>query len=110
MKNTIKQIIGVILVLIAVTACSPQEIEGIDQNALPVISESDITITLEGKTAYFHLDKKECVPVWIIGKKTLTGNDAKNVFWQTGAYTVEVKAYNRNGLSSEAVSKDFVIE
>ena len=98
------------MILVAVVACSPQEIEGIDQNNLPVISESDITITVDGKYAYFHLESEGCVGVWFVANKTLTGNDAKNIFPKKGTYTVEVRAYNRNGLSAEAITKDFEIK
>ncbi|HNW49846.1 MAG TPA: hypothetical protein PKH79_02110 [Prolixibacteraceae bacterium] len=116
MKRIIYLFAAICIALVTLFSCAPEEIEGIDQSGLPVMSEMQITITVSdvanstSKLVTFHMDG-EAVPIWIISSsKTVTGNDTQITYKKAGNYSVEVKAYNRNGVSDGSVVKDFVIQ
>ena len=98
-------------------ACSPEQIESVDESKLPQASELDVTVSVDQTTNYvtFKLNNPGMMPVWIFeatdpiddasgakvtGKKyAYQQNDLKLRFRNEGTHTVEVKAMNRNGLS-----------
>ena len=108
-------------------ACSPEEIESVDESKLPQASELDVTVTVDQTTNYvtFKLNNGGMMPVWIFdsadpiddasgakvtGKKyAYQQNDLKLRFRNEGTHTVEVKAMNRNGLSQGSKTMTFTL-
>jgi hypothetical protein len=111
MKRIIYLIAGIFVTLFTLSSCSSEEIEGLDQSGVPKISEMQISITVVDKAATFHMENEGVVPIWIISAiKTVAQNDCQIKYKNAGTYTVEVKAYNRNGVSDGSVMKEFVVE
>ena len=58
---------------LALTACSPEEFEGADQNGLPTVDGRQVSVTTdqETNTAEFTVsgDFKGCYPVWYLDGK-----------------------------------------
>lgn len=109
MKRIIYRLVGTFAILLTLFSCTPEEIVRLDQSGVPKISEMQITITSTAGVVTFHLENEGCVPIWIFPKITSTKNDYQSNY-KAGTYTVEVKAYNRNGVSDGSVVKEFVVE
>ena len=109
-------------------ACSPEQIESVDESKLPQASELDVTVSVDQTTNYvtFKLSNPGMMPVWIFeatdpiddasgakvtGKKyAYQQNDLKLRFRNEGTHTVEVKAMNRNGLSQGSKTISFTLD
>jgi LEA14-like dessication related protein len=112
MKRIIYLIIGTFAILLTLSSCAPDVTEGLDQSGLPKISDMQITITSTAdRVVTFHMDNEGVVPIWIISAtKIIAQNDCQVTFKKAGSYSVEVKAYNRNGVSDGSVVKDFDLQ
>ena len=119
MKN-IWQYIAIAALAVSAAACTPEYPE-LSQAGLPQASDLDVTISVDQETNYvtFVMNNKGVVPVWIFGDQKIDGKTSKkysytdnNVslrFRDAGEYTVEVKAYNANGLSQGSLVKTFTL-
>lgn len=106
---------------VSAAACTPSYPE-LSSSALPQASELDVTITVDQETNYvtFLMNNKGVVPVWIFGDQKIDGKASKRYsytdngvslrFRDSGEYTVEIKAYNSNGLSQSSLVKTFTLE
>ena len=102
-------------------ACAPTSPEP-TASGLPQASSLDVTISVNQETNYvtFKMNNSGVVPVWIFGDQKIDGkaskkysyttNDFSLRFREAGEYTVEVKAYNANGLSTGSLVKTFTLE
>ena len=102
-------------------ACAPTYTEP-TASGLPQASSLDVTISVNQETNYvtFKMNNSGVVPVWIFGDQKIDGkaskkysyttNDFSLRFREAGEYTVEVKAYNANGLSTGSLVKTFTLE
>ena len=102
-------------------ACAPTYPEP-TASGLPQASALDVTITVDQETNYatFVMNNKGVVPVWIFGDQLIDGKAGKRYsytenglrlrFRDEGEYTVEVKAYNSNGITQGSVVKKFTME
>ena len=109
MKN-IWQYIAIAALALSAAACTP-EYPVPNAAGLPQASDLDVTISVDQETNYvtFVMNNKGMVPVWIFGDQKIDGKASKKYsytengvslrFRDAGEYTVEVKAYNANGLS-----------
>ena len=105
------QYIACAVLAVSAAACTP-EYPVVSSAGLPQASDLDVTITVDQATNYvtFVMNNKEMVPVWIFGDQKIDGKASKKYaytengvslrFRDAGEYTVEVKAYNANGLSN----------
>ena len=109
-------------------ACSPEQIESLDESKLPQASELDVTVSVDQTTNYvtFKMNNTGVVPVWIFeatdpiddasgakvtGKKyAYQTNDLRLRFRNEGKHTVEVKAMNRNGISQGSKTIEFSLD
>ncbi len=119
--KTIWQYIAIAALAVSAAACTP-EYPVPNQSGLPQASDLDVTITVDQETNYvtFVMNNKGVVPVWIFGDQKIDGKAGKkysytdnNVslrFRDAGEYTVEVKAYNANGLSQGSLVKTFTLD
>ncbi len=115
MKKIFKYI-ALALSVAALAACAPDYPE-LKESELPQASSFDVTVDVDQSTNYvtFNMNNKGVVPVWIVGPTdpidnaagskvtgknyAYTGNGVKLRFRDAGKHTVEVKAYNANGVS-----------
>ena len=116
--KTIWQSIAIAALAVAAAACTP-EYPVPNAAALPQASALDVTITVDEQTNYvtFEMNNKGVVPVWIFGDQKIDGKASKRYaytengislrFRDAGEYTVEVKAYNANGLSQGSLVRTF---
>ena len=115
------QYIAIAALAVSAAACAPEYPE-LNQAGLPQASDLDVTISVDQETNYvtFVMNNKGVVPVWIFGDQKIDGKTSKkysytdnNVclrFRDAGEYTVEVKAYNANGLSQGSLVKTFTLD
>ena len=119
--KTIWQYIAIAALAVSAAACTP-EYPVPNQAGLPQASELDVNIAVDQATNYvtFTMNNKGVVPVWIFGDQKIDGKASKKYsytdnnislrFRDAGEYTVEVKAYNANGLSQGSLVKTFTLE
>ena len=119
--KTIWQYIAIAALAVSAAACTP-EYPVPNQSGLPQASDLDVNITVNQETNYvtFVMNNKGVVPVWIFGDQKIDGKASKkysytdnNVtlrFRDAGEYTVEVKAYNANGISLGSLVKTFTLD
>ena len=118
--KTIWQYIAIAALAVSAAACTP--VYPIpDASGLPQASNLDVSILVDQETNYvtFVMNNKGMVPVWIFGDQKIDGKTSKkyaytdnNVtlrFREEGEHTVEVKAYNANGLSQGSLVKTFTL-
>lgn len=94
-------------------ACTPDKADDLSGGAVPLAADLKITIEVDQTTNFvtFKLDNEGMVPMWIFsGSETLTTNPCQRRYRRAGTYTVEVKAYNRNGMSDGSVIKEFTLD
>ena len=115
------QYIAIAALAVSAAACAPEYPE-VNQAGLPQASDLDVTISVDQETNYvtFVMNNKGVVPVWIFGDQKIDGKASKkysytdnNVslrFRDAGEYTVEVKAYNVNGLSQGSLVRTFTLD
>ena len=114
------QYIAMAVLAVSAAACTP-EYPAVSSAGLPQASDLDVTISVDQATNYvtFVMNNKEMVPVWIFGEQKIDGKASKRYaytengvslrFRDAGEYTVEVKAYNVNGLSQGSLVKTFTL-
>ena len=115
------QYIAIAALAVSAAACTP-EYPIPNQAGLPQASDLDVNILVDQETNYvtFVMNNKGVVPVWIFGDQKIDGKASKkysytdnNVtlrFREAGEHTVEVKAYNANGLSQGSLVKTFTLD
>ena len=119
MKSTYKYILSALLVAGSLVACSPDDIEGLNESGVPQASnfEDMVEITVDQSTnqVTFNLkNAKGVYPVWNIdtGKKIerSTVNGYQRIFASSGDYTVNVQIGSRDGISDGVVTRTFHID
>ena len=115
------QYIAIAALAVSAAACTP-EYPIPNQAGLPQASDLDVNILVDQETNYvtFVMNNKGVVPVWIFGDQKIDGKASKkysytdnNVtlrFREAGEHTVEVKAYNANGISQGSLVKTFTLD
>lgn len=122
MKKIVKYIVLLAATMLAVS-CTP-DYPTLDEGNLPVASELDVVIDVDQATnlVTFTLKNQGMTPMWIFPEEgkpddisnkkkysvTINGYTAR--FRDAGDYSVEVKAYNYNGVSVGSVIKEFTLE
>lgn len=106
---------------LAMTACSPEDYEGADENGLPTIEGLDCTVSVDQTTNEVSMSVGQlpagCYPVWFID----TNMDGTPDFYSTlanltkiystrGTYSAELHVANRNGFSRAGLRKQFQVD
>ncbi len=125
MKITFKHI-ALSMAAALLAACSPDYFTP-DQAKLPQAADFDVQVDVDQATNYvtFTMNNKEMVPVWIVGSTdpidnasgskvtgknyAYTGNGLQLRFRDAGKHSVEVKAYNANGISVGSQIVEFTL-
>lgn len=109
MKKTIKYFAAVAASLLAFS-CTP-DFPSPDQNGVPSITDIHPVIVEDQETNYvtFSIQETGVVPMWIFGEDKVDGKDNKKYAYtgngiklrirEAGDHEVELKVYNRNGVS-----------
>lgn len=120
MKNIIRNI-AVLLGIAAVAACNP-EIPAPEQGKLPVASELRAHADVDQKTnqVTFWIEESNVIPLWIFGEEKIDGKENKKYSYaqnhltlrirEAGTHTVELRAYNSNGISQGSQTVEYVLE
>ncbi|MGM9753785.1 MAG: DUF5121 domain-containing protein [Candidatus Cryptobacteroides sp.] len=120
MKNIIRNI-AVLLGIAAVAACNPQ-IPTPDQGKIPVASDlhAHADVDQESNQVTFWIEESNVIPLWIFGEEKIDGKDNKKYSYaqnhltlrirEAGTHTVELRAYNSNGISQGSQTVEFVLE
>jgi len=123
MKHTMKRIsilISLAALLFAVS-CTPEILTPVKAQ-LPEASKLTPVITIDQETNYvtFSVSDKGVVPIWIFGEERIDGkankkysyaqNDLTLRFREAGEHSVELKAYNANGISQGSQIVTFTME
>ena len=112
MNKIFKYIGSALACVLAITACSPEEFTGADQNGLPTVDGRQVSVTTdqETNTAVFTVsgDFKGCYPVWYLDGKIYsflaTGSYSS---MEQGTHELEVRVMNRNGISQASAKGSF---
>jgi hypothetical protein len=112
MKKYVINIFHALLMLFAVTACSPADWKSPSQDGIPLVTDMNAIITIDQSIdqVTFSIDNKECYPIWIFdGKQYSTVNGLSKIYPKAGTYQVEMKIGNANGISDGSITKTFTI-
>ncbi len=120
MKKLIKYFAMALATMFAVSSCTP-DFPTVDKGNLPMASELDVTIEVDNETnmVTFTLNNPGMVPMWIFPETdkpddgtvkkyfsvAINGYTAR--FRDAGTHSVEVKAYNSNGISEGSLNLEF---
>ncbi len=119
MKTSFKYILSALLVAGSLVACSPDEIQGLNESGVPQAASYegmiDIAVDQSINQVTFSLNgAKGVYPIWNIdtGKKVerSTVNGYKRIFTTSGDYTVNVQIGGRDGISDGVITKTFHID
>lgn len=120
MKNIIRNI-AVLLGIAAVAACNPQ-IPTPDQGKVPVASDLHAHADVDDETnqVTFWIEESNVIPLWIFGEEKIDGKDNKKYSYaqnhltlrirEAGTHTVELRAYNSNGISQGSQTVTFKLK
>jgi len=113
MKKHLINISRVLFMLIAVTACSPEDFTSPSEDGIPSAADMNATITIDQSINQVtcSIDNKKCYPIWIFDGTTYsTVNGVTKIYSKAGTYQVEMKLGNANGISDGSITKTFTID
>lgn len=122
MKKFVKYIVLAVATMFAV-GCTP-DYPTLDESQLPLASELDVEIVVDQTTnlVTFTLKNQGMTPMWIFPETDKPDDNATKKafsvavngytarFRDAGTHSVEVKAYNVNGVSQGSITKEFTLE
>lgn len=114
MKNYIK-LAACALAVFGLAACSEENVNGIDANAVPEVADyaDNFTVTVDQNTntATFTFTGQGVYPVWIVdGKQYSTAVSISKYYRKAGDYSVEAKVGSANGVSKGSINLGFTID
>lgn len=121
MKRFWKYIASALALPLVMAACTTDYPEP-DAGGLPQASDLNVAIAVDQETNYvtFTLANRGMVPMWIFGEELIDGKANKSYvytqngltlrFREAGEHSVEVKAYNGNGISIGTKVMTFTLE
>lgn len=122
MKKNFKYIASALLAGFAVTACSPDEFTGADQNGKATVGGVEITVDVDQETNTVTMSSphlQQAYPYWSIqGVRTAEGETdfysnlekTSKVFALCGDKKIVYRVANRNGFSDAAIEKTIHID
>lgn len=119
MKNITKIFAAAAASLLAFS-CTPHFPEAV-KSEIPQIANVTPVVTVDQETNYvtFSIKEKGVVPMWLFGEEKVDGKKAKYVYTgngislrvrDAGTHTIELKAYNKNGVSQGSKEVTFTLE
>ena len=114
MKKIFENLAMLLLAVLTLSACSPEEFTGADQNGLPTVDGVDFTLDVDQTVNQITAKAPSmpgCYPLWIInGAKYSTLSDVQWSNKKAGTYDIELHIANRNGVSQASIKKQFTFE
>ena len=117
MKTLSKYMLGATLALsFALASCSPEDVEGISENGLPLAENAKVTATVDQSTnqVTLNLEGDGQYPIWILswesGSPYSTLNGLKKIVNAAGDYSFSYRVGNRNGISQGTGTATFHID
>lgn len=120
MKHNIlsKTLFMAVSTLLAMSACSPEDFDGVSEAGLPLAENAQVTTSVddETNTVTFHMEGDGIYPMWYIpadGKEVTknpvysTTNPLQKIWVNAGDYKVFYRVGNRNGMSQGMGSTTF---
>ena len=107
---------GALALPFALSSCSPDDIEGLNENRLPLAAEAKVTVNVDQETnqVTFNMDGDGVYPVWYMTWESTnpysTVNGYTKVVNAAGDYVLNYRVGNRNGLSQGMGSTTFHID
>ena len=96
------------------SACSAEEFSGANGELPSTADYADnfkIDVNQETNTANFIFDSAPGItPVWVIDGAYSSNFEISKYYRKKGTYNVECYVKNRNGMSTDAIQKQFTIE
>lgn len=114
MKHLQKYMAASLLLIVAVTGCSPESFDGAEQRGVPTMEGVDFKLNVDQETNQMTatMDERQgFYPIWIINGATYS--TLPTVSWANktaGTYEIELHLANRNGISQASVKKQFTFE
>jgi hypothetical protein len=117
MKNIFKYIAGALFVGLTMTACSPEEFSGADQNGLPTVDGVNVTWNIDDTQNQVDASvpvMNGVYPLWYIHWFNAKGeeqtfystlNNLSKQFVDAGTYDVTLRLGNKNGISQAGITK-----
>lgn len=103
-------------VALSLASCSPDDIDGVDENGLPLAENAKVTVEVDQtiNQATFKLEGNGIYPIWIMDWESTnpysTQNGLKKIFNNAGDYVLKYRVGNRNGFSQGIASTTFHID
>ncbi len=107
---------AVAVAAMSLASCSPDDIEGLNENGLPLAGEAKVTVDVDQTTnqATFNLEGEGIYPIWIMSWESAnpysTQNGYKKIFNNAGDYVLNYRVGNRNGFSQGMGSVTFHVD
>lgn len=107
---------AVAVAAMSLASCSPDDIEGLNENGLPLAGEAKVTVDVDQSTnqATFNLEGDGVYPIWIMSWESAnpysTQNGYKKIINAAGDYTLNYRVGNRNGFSQGIGAVTFHID
>ena len=117
MKKTYKYIVGALFLGLTMTACSPEEFSGADQNGLPTVDGVNMTWNVDAETNQVTASVPEMpgvYPLWYIHWYNAKGEEQtfystldsiSKQFVDAGDYDITLRLGNKNGFSQAGITK-----
>lgn len=116
LKYCIYGAIGATALSFSLAACSPDDINGISEDGLPLASEATVTVEVDQSInqATFNLEGDGIYPIWIMTWESAnpysTTNGYSKIINSAGDYVLNYRVGNRNGFSQGMGSVTFHID
>jgi hypothetical protein len=114
MKQIFISLCAAVAIVFSLAACSPELVNGLDENGIPSTDVLEVTVTVDQTTNMVSFSARSndpsVTPVWVMAEgEYVTALSFERRYRTAGTYSVEVKAYNRDGFSDASLVKEFTV-
>lgn len=116
LKYCIFGAIGMLTLSLATVSCSPDDIDGLSENGLPLAEQTRVTVDVDQTTnqATFNMEGEGIYPIWYMTWESSnpysTTNGYSKIVNSAGDYVLNYRVGNRNGMSQGMGSVTFHID
>jgi hypothetical protein len=115
MKKIFISLCTTLAIGLSLVACTPDQVIGLDEGGIPKLDVLEVSVTVDQTTNNVSFSAKSSdptiSPVWMFSESDVVTTPAFERFYRKGGtYMVEVKAFNRNGLSEGSIVKEYTVE
>lgn len=116
LKYYIYGAIGALALPLALSSCSPDDIDGLNENNLPLAEQAQVRVDVDQETnqVTFNMDGEGIYPIWYMTWENAnpysTVNGYSKIVNAAGDYVLNYRVGNRNGMSRGMGSTTFHID